>query len=199
MLQLQFIFSAMSTQQDLTTNITDTDATSSETNFEIKWGVVLLYAVLIFIVVFGNIVVVISVIRFHFLHTVINMFVAGVASLDLLMGLTVIVEMGEHISPNWLKGRLSCVLVQAIGCTNAVASALLLFGTYNGFVGSHLICWVGYFNSVWQLLPTISVQHNKFFWFLYKTIMVCVTAWQRLRINFKTYSYESVLNHIENT
>ena len=121
----------MSTQQALTTDISYTDATSSapsETIFEINWGVVLLYAVVILIIVFGNTLVLTSVRRFHFLHTVTNMFVTGVASLDLLMGLTAILEIGEHLSPNFLKGQLSCVVAQAIGCINAVASAPLLFG-----------------------------------------------------------------------
>ena len=120
----------MYTQQALTIDISYTDVTSSEpseTIFEINWGVVLLYAVVILIIVFGNTVVVTSVMRFHFLHTVTNMFVTGVASLDLLMGLTVILEIGEHLSPNFLKGQLSCVVAQAIGCINAVPSALFLF------------------------------------------------------------------------
>ena len=162
----------MSTQQALTTYINYTNATSSETNFEIQWGVVLLYAVLIFIIVFGNTVVVTSVVRFHFLHTVINMFVAGVASFDLLMGLMFIVEMGEHLSPNWLKGRLSCVLVQAVSCTNSVASALLLFGKYSGSVESHSFSWLECLNSMCQFLKQFLFSITKLYDFFYKTYSV---------------------------
>ena len=97
----------------------------------------------VLITVFGNTLVVTSVLRFHFLRTATNMFVTGVSSLDLLMGLTVMLEMGEQLSPNFLKDRLSCVIAGAIASTNAVASALLLFGKDKGSVESHSLFVVG--------------------------------------------------------
>ena len=121
---------AMSTPQTQTTEVMHnfTSSTSIETNVEIQWGVVLASLMLVFIIVFGNAVVMTAVLRFHFLQNATNMFVAAVACLDLLFGWTFMFEIGKHLSPNFLNGRLSCVIPQAIGCTNAMASAALLLG-----------------------------------------------------------------------
>ena len=121
----------MGTSQTPTTEVLYDNVSSifpDVASFEMSWGSLLLFVMIDFIILFGNALVVISVLRYRFLQNATNMFVAAVATLDFLFGLRVLAEIGEELSPDLMNGRLSCIAAQIIGCTNGVANAMLLFG-----------------------------------------------------------------------
>ena len=121
----------MSTPRDLTTTDPFNGAsatTPDENSHEIPWAAVIIYVLVDIVILFGNTLVIAAVLRFRFLQNPTNMFVAAVACLDLCFASTVTMQIAEIVRPDFMSGRLSCVLDHILGVTNAVANGLLLFG-----------------------------------------------------------------------
>ena len=112
------------------TSITTLGASDSSTNEEmaaVPWGQIALYLIVSIIILFGNRLVIAAVLRYEFLQTPTNVFVVGIAGLDLIMGLTGMFKIGQLVYV--YDGYYTCMTRLGIGVIQAVATGNLLAGT----------------------------------------------------------------------
>ena len=76
-------------------------------------------------------------VTFRFLQTPTNVFVAGLACLDVGMGIITLVLIVESIEPSWVNKRLPCLAKVAFAGVNVFSSAMMLTGTVNHLLGSN--------------------------------------------------------------
>ena len=129
--------SAMSTAEMMTmmTEETDTEVTSVSgslddvyLNYKIPWGTVMSYIIVGLLILFGNALVIAAVLRYRFLQSATNIFVAAVAVMDFCFGLALIFKVFDITYPHLLRKELPCIIRLTVSTVNGVANAFLLVG-----------------------------------------------------------------------
>ena len=126
---------------NLTTPSLITD-TTEDFPYAIPWVMVILYATVSLLIMGGNSLVIIAVVRFQFLQTPTNLFVAGLACFDFSFSLNGWSMVAQLIEPSLLRDYQSCVLRTAFGAMNGLASSFMLAGEFEGILpkGPYLPC-----------------------------------------------------------
>ena len=107
-----------------------TSGISASEDHVIAWGYLFIVVLLLLVGVFGNSLVVASVIHFRFLQSITNILIATVAGMDILFVLSTVYDIGVIVSPGVWSGWLPCMIIQATACVNAVSNSFLLVGEY---------------------------------------------------------------------
>ena len=88
------------------------------------------YVLVALVIMTGNSLVIIAVLRFRFLQTITNMFVVGVACLDFSIGPISILVLVQSVLNEALGDKVPCLARIGIGTMNGLASAFMLLGRY---------------------------------------------------------------------
>ena len=92
----------------------------------IPWGQIAIYLLASIIISFGNSLVIAAVLRYEFLQTPTNVFVVGIASLDLTMGLLSMFKIGQLVYV--YEGYYTCMIRIGIAVLQTVATGYVLAG-----------------------------------------------------------------------
>ena len=112
---------------------TDDFTTESETQmlqatYSVPWGQIVGYLALSLVILLGNAMVVVAVAKFHHLQTVPNMFVVGVAAMDMVFSISAFARAVDLIVPNLMIGLIPCLFRAALGTINATVNGIMLTG-----------------------------------------------------------------------
>ena len=94
----------------------------------VPWGQVVGYIVLALVILLGNAMVVVAVAKFRHLQTIPNMFVVGVAAMDMVFSLSAVGKAVALIVPNLMAGVMPCLFRAAVGTINGTVNGLMLTG-----------------------------------------------------------------------
>ena len=104
-------------------------------NSTVAWGEVVVFSITSFATLTGNILVIIAVLRFRFMRTPTNVFVAGLACLDVGMGIITLTLTVQSIAPSLMNKRLPCLAKVTFSGVSMFSTAMMLAGTVNHLLG----------------------------------------------------------------
>ena len=107
---------------------TTSGADLEEATYSVPWGHVVGYFVLSVSIVLGNTMVLVAVAKFNHLQTIPNMFVAGVAVMDMFFSTTGFLKTIDLIFPDLITGLLPCVFRLGLGAISGMTNATMLVG-----------------------------------------------------------------------
>ena len=106
----------------------ETETQEIQAIYSVPWGQVVGYLVLSLVIVVGNAMVVVAVAKFRHLQTIPNMFVVGVAAMDMVISVSAFAKAVALMVPNVMTGVIPCLFRAAVGTINVTVNGLLLAG-----------------------------------------------------------------------
>ena len=94
----------------------------------VPWGQVVGCCMLSLVTLLGNAMVVAAVVKLRHLQTVPNMFVVGVAQMDMMVSLSGFGKAVTLIVPNLMAGIIPCLFRVAAGTINITVNGLMFAG-----------------------------------------------------------------------
>ena len=121
-----FTSTAMKTDIPIAT-LSASDSGTNEEMAAFPWVQIVLQLIVSIVILIGNGLVIAAVLRYEFLQTPTNVFVVGIAGLDLIMGLIWMFKIGQLVYV--YEGYYTCMVRLGIGVLQAVVTGNFLAGT----------------------------------------------------------------------